>query len=135
MDVTAALRDRLEQELPLLLQAYPTAQLDLDQLVVVLADYPLAPGWSHTTTDVLFAIPANYPAGQPDNVCARPDLTLAGGTPPGNNQGQQTHAGRTWLQLSWHVEPSDWQPTADPADGSNLADYLTGALSRFDEAS
>lgn len=135
MDVTPTLRGRLEQERPLLLQAHPTALLDVDQLVVVLPNHPLPAGWSHLSTDVLFAIPANYPAGQPDNVCARPDLTLAGGAPPGNNQGQQTHAGQTWLQFSWHIEPGDWRPSADPAAGSTLADYLTGALSRFDEAS
>jgi hypothetical protein len=135
VSVTPALRIRLEQEGPLLLQAYPTAQLLIDQLVVILPDHPLPAGWSHPNTDVLFAIPANYPAGQPDNVCARPDLTLVGAAPAGNNQGVQTHAGRTWLQFSWHVEPGDWKPTADPAAGSTLADYLTGALTRFEEAS
>jgi hypothetical protein len=133
--VTPALRARLEQERELLLQAYPTAQLHIDALVVILPDYPLPPGWSHPRTDILFAIPANYPAGQPDNVCARPDLTLAGGAVPGNNQGLQTHAGRTWLQFSWHVDPGDWKPHADPSAGSTLADYLTGALTRFGEAS
>ena len=67
--------------------------------------------------------------------CARPDLRLAGGELPANNQGVQTHAGREWLQLSWHIDSADWAPTADPRRGSNLATYLIGALSRFDEAS
>jgi Prokaryotic E2 family E len=126
---------RLEQEQPLLLQAYPTARITFDTLVVVLPDYQLPAGWSHTVTDVLFAIPPNYPVGQPDNVCTRPDLTLQGGGAPGNNQGVQVHDGRAWLQFSYHLEPGDWHPSADPATGSTLADYLTGALTRFDETS
>jgi hypothetical protein len=132
---TDRLLARLAQEAALLRQAFPSAHIDTTALVVILADYPLPGGWSHDCTDVLFAIPPNYPGGQPDNVCARSDLTLAGGTSPGNSQGIQTYAEREWLQFSYHVEPDDWRPTADPGEGSNLADYLTGALTRFDEAS
>jgi hypothetical protein len=133
--ISADLRRRLARENPLLRRAFPTATVDCEGLVVTLADYRLPPGWSQRRTDVLFAIPVNYPAGQPENICARPDLALAGGTAPSNNQGVQTHAGRPWLQLSYHVNPADWRPKADPAAGSNLTDYLTGALTRFDEAS
>ena len=133
--ISADLRQRLARESPYLRQAFPTASLDVEALVVTLADHRLPPGWSHRRTEVLFAIPVNYPAGQPENICARPDLTLAGGAVPGNSQGIQTHAGRPWLQLSYHVNPADWRPKADPAAGSNLTDYLTGALTRFDEAS
>ncbi|MEU4254377.1 E2/UBC family protein [Amycolatopsis sp. NPDC026612] len=125
---------RLAQEETLLRQAYPGARIDRESLVVVLAGHRLPAGWSHEETDVLFAIPPNYPAGQPDNICARPDLTLANGGTPGNSQGVQVHAGKPWLQFSYHVEPGDWRPTADPASGSNLAEYLAGALSRFQEA-
>lgn len=126
---------RLAEEEPLLRKAFPTARIDHDALVVILTGHPLCPGWSHDRTDILFAIPANYPAGQPDNVCGRPDLTLAGGASPANNQGIQTYAGRTWLQFSYHVEPTHWCPTADPSVGSNLVEYLTGALTRFEEPS
>jgi hypothetical protein len=129
------LLDRLAQEAALLRQAFPGANIDPEALVVILTDYDLPPGWSHHQTDVLFPIPVNYPAGQPDNICARPDLTLANGAAPANSQGIQTHAGKPWLQFSYHIDPSDWKPNADPAAGSNLADYLTGALTRFQEAS
>lgn len=135
MSVPERLAERLAQEWPLLRQAFPEATINSGALVVVLHDHPLPAGWSHDHTDVLFAIPLNYPAGQPDNVCARPDLTLAGGATPGNSQGIQQHAGRSWLQFSYHVDPNDWRPHADAAKGSNLADYLVGALSRFQEAS
>lgn len=129
------LRDRLAQEAALLRKVYPAAVVDADALVVILPAYELPPGWTHHTTDVLFQIPVNYPAGQPDNICVRPDLGLAHGAAPGNCQGLQTHAGRPWLQFSYHMEPGDWQPKADPASGSNLVDYLSGALTRFQEAS
>ena len=129
------LRRRLEQERELLLQAHPTAILKTDTLVVILPGHPLPAGWSHTSTDVLFAIPANYPGGQPDNICARPDLALVSGAPPGSSQGIQTHDGRSWMQFSWHLDSGDWRPRADTVGGSNLTDYLSGALTRFDDAS
>lgn len=129
------LRVRLELEEPVLLAAFPTARIDPISMTVTLHDHRLPPGWSHETTDVLFAFPTNYPAGCPDNVCVRPDLRLASGELPQNNQGIQTHAGSTWLQLSWHVDAEGWTPTADPRQGSNLATYLIGALARFEEAS
>lgn len=129
------LRVRLERERSILLQAYPTATLDIDGLFVILPGHPLPAGWSHSSTDVLFVVPPNYPSGQPDNVCARPDLTLADGQPAGNNQGLQEYAGRSWLQFSYHVEAEDWRPRSNPANGTTLADYLTGALTRFEEAS
>jgi hypothetical protein len=133
--VLERLAERLAQEESLLHHAFPQASVDSEALVVILHDYLLAAGWSHDCTDVLFVIPLNYPAGQPDNVCARPDLTLVGGSTPGNSQGIQQHAGRPWLQFSYHIDPNDWRPDADVAKGSNLADYLAGALSRFQEAS
>lgn len=129
------LRERLELEEPVLLEAFPTARIDPASNTVALDGHRLPPGWSHEVTDVLFAFPTNYPAGCPDNVCTRPDLRLANGELPQNNQGTQTHAGRTWLQLSWHADAEGWKPTADPRLGSNLATYLIGALARFEEAS
>ncbi|HST48109.1 E2/UBC family protein [Jatrophihabitans sp.] len=133
--VPAELAERLAQEKPLLRQAFPAATIDAEGLTLTLASHRLPPGWSRQHTEVLIAIPVNYPAGQPDNVCVRPDLTLTSGAVPGNCQGIQTHAGRPWLQLSYHVHPADWRPRADPAAGSTLADYLAGALTRLDEAS
>jgi hypothetical protein len=133
--VLTQLRERLAHEEPLLHRTFPTAVLDAETLTVTLAAHQLPPGWSQQRTEVLVAIPVNYPAGQPDNVCVRPDLTLTSGAAPGNCQGIQTHAGRPWLQLSYHVHPADWRPRADPEAGSTLADYLAGALTRLDEAS
>ena len=84
--VPQRLAERLAQEEPLLRQAFPKATIDSGALVVISHDHALPAGWSHGQTDVLFAVPLNYPAGQPDNVCARPDLTLAGGATPGNTR-------------------------------------------------
>jgi hypothetical protein len=128
------LRERLNAEELLLIEAFPTATLDHGVNAVILADHELPSGWSHEVTDVLFMFPDNYPAGCPDNVCARPDLRLANGALPTNNQGIQSIVGREWLQLSWHIEPTDWNPTSEPRRGSNLVTYLIGALTRFDEA-
>ena len=129
------LSERLAEEIPLLRQAFPDASIDSDACVVILTAYRLPAGWSHEQTDILFAIPSNYPAGQPDNISRATGPHLDGGVAPGNNQGIQVYAGRSWLQFSYHVEPADWCPSANPAEGSNLTEYLTGALSRFEEAS
>ena len=94
------LSERLTEEMPLLRRAFPNAIIDVDARVVILTAHRLPAGWSHEQTDILFSIPLNYPAGQPDNICARADLTLTGGAAPGNNQGIQVHAGRSWLQFS-----------------------------------
>jgi len=129
------LQERLELEEPTLLEAFPMARIDRMSNTVTLHDYRLPAGWSHEVTDVLFVFPTNYPGGCPDNICARPDLCLANGKPPQNNQGIQTHGGREWLQFSWHLDAEGWTPTADPRRGCNLATYLIGALVRFEEAS
>lgn len=129
--------ERLEQRLDLeelvLREAFPRALIYRAGSAVILADHRLPPGWSHEITDIAFGYPPNYPSGCPDNVCARPDLTLANGQAAGNNQGIQTLAGRQWLQFSWHIDGADWVPTSDPRQGSNLATYLIGALTRFED--
>lgn len=127
------LAERLGQEERRLAEAFPTARLDRESLTVLLPDLPLPDGWSHSRTDVLFAIPSNYPAACPDNISARPDLRLASGAEPANIMGEHEHAGRRWLQFSWH--PEEWGPTADASRGGNLVNYLIGAIARFEEAS
>jgi len=128
------LSSRLDNEEPLLLRAFPSARLDRGERTVLVPDHKLPVGWSHDVTDVLFVFPDNYPAGCPDNVCTRPDLRLANGQMPENNQGIQQYAGQEWLQFSWHID-TDWQPLASAAQGSNLVTYLIGALVRFDDPS
>jgi hypothetical protein len=129
------LNARLDQEEPLLVEAFPTSHLDRHACLVVLPDSRLPAGWSHERTHVAFIYPTNYPAGCPDNVLTRADLRLANGQQPGNNQGVHIYAGRQWLQLSWHIDADAWRPSATAAEGTNLVTYLIGALTRFDEAS
>lgn len=127
-------RERLEQERPLLARAFPTAVLDVDNSVVVVPGHRLPAGWSHDQTDILVEIPLRYPSTPPDNVCARPDLVLASGRSPQNHQGHRDIAGRRWVQFSYHVDPAEWRPSTDLSVSSTLADYLHGALTRFEEA-
>jgi hypothetical protein len=128
-------RERLEQERELLARAFPTSTLDIDLGVVIVGSHRIPDGWSHSETDVLVEIPEQYPSTPPDNVCARDDLTLADGSLPQNNQGHHEIAGRRWLQFSYHIDASEWRPDVDLAKSSTLVDYLTGALSRFEEVS
>ena len=134
-DLGTRLDKRLDREEVTLLRDFPTVRLDREAKTLILPRYQLPHGWSHKTTDVLFVIPDNYPAGCPDNVCVRPDLRLAGGQMPDRTLGLESYGGREWLQLSWHVDSGGWTPTGDPSEGSNLGSYLIGALGRFDDPS
>ena len=136
MPVAERLAERLAQEEPLLRQAFPKATIDTEALVVILP----RPSPARRLVPRPHRRAVRHPAQLPrrtarNNVCARPDLTLVGGATPGNSQGIQQHAGRSSLLFSYHIDPNDWRPHADAAKGSNLANYLTGALSRFQEAS
>lgn len=125
-------RERLEKERQLLVRAFPSVDLDIDARIVIVRNHKLPTGWSHAETDVLVEIPAQYPSTPPDNVGARPDLRLAGGGMPENNQGNREIEGHQWLQFSYHVESSDWHPNIELGKSSTLVDYLYGALTRFD---
>lgn len=128
-------RSRLETERSILEKAFPTAQIDVESGLLILRGHRLPPGWSHEETDVLIEVPDQYPSTPPDNVCARGDLTLAGGGLPANNQGYREIGGQRWLQFSYHVEPADWRPDSDITRSSTLTEFLYGALTRFEEAS
>ena len=102
---------------------------------VIVKHWKLDAGWNKDEVEVLVQIPAGYPVTPPDNFYATADLRLENGGEPGNASANQTIAGRPWLQFSYHIEPSDWQPKSDPAAGHNMLTFLAGVAKRLEDPS
>lgn len=128
--------DRVKQELKLVEAQYGELELSPNFDWFVIKRWTLLPGWSKAETKVLVKILSGYPVTPPDNFYTDNDLRLAGGSQPGNVSPDQSLIGRQWLQFSFHfVEPSDWQPHADPLQGHNLLTFLQGVAKRLSEVS
>jgi hypothetical protein len=130
-------RERLQREFELVAQRYGELELAEDLTWLVIERFALPAGWSTGVTRLLLMIPVGYPATPPDNFAIDADIRLAGGGEPGNLAGRIGHAGREWLQFSWHVvDGADgWAPHAEIEQGDNLLTFLLGVESRLAEAS
>jgi hypothetical protein len=127
--------EHLEQELELLRTAYP----DLEHrpvdgaLWVRIQSYPVPEGWSHSSVEVAFQIPAQ--AGQaPYAFYVRPALRFAGGGTPSNyTPTAPTPWGTDWAQFSW--SPLTWMPKADIRAGANMLNFARSFADRLAERS
>lgn len=84
--------------------------------LVTVKNVPIGPGWTRTTTDVLFLAPPGYPGARPDCFWVTPQLRRAGGAMPQNcNDGTAIPAdpapGRPMTWFSWHLQT--WDPNKD----------------------
>lgn len=131
------MRERLQREFELVAKRYGELELPEDLTWVVVNHLALPTGWSAGVTSLLLMIPAGYPATPPDNFAIDAEIRLAGGGEPGNLAGRIAHAGREWLQFSWHVVDgtNGWAPHAEIERGDNLLTFLLGVESRLAEAS
>lgn len=121
--------DRIKRELALVAEAYGDLDVGPDLRWFVIKRWPLVQGWSKEHTRVLILIPPGYAVTPPDNFHTDPDLTVKGGGQPGNTSTGQPISGQQWLQFSYHIEASDWQPE----NGHNLLTFLGGADRRLRE--
>lgn len=131
------MRARLQREFELVAQRYGELELTEDVTWVVIKSLTLPAGWSAAVTRLLLMIPAGYPATPPDNFAIEAKIRLANGGEPGNLAGRISHAGREWLQFSWHVVDgvAGWAPHAEIERGDNLLTFVLGVESRLAEAS
>ncbi len=99
-------------------------------VLVKVHDVPLPAGWSASTTDVRFVVPASYPFSALDCFWADAGLTLASGAAP-QNTGQSPIPGAPLepvLWFSWHlVHP--WNPNQD-----SLSSWMNSILDRMRRA-
>ena len=95
--------------------------------VVIIKNYPVLPGFSATSTELLLRFPPSYPNGKPDMFWTSQTLVLKGGGVPKNADSIETIVGRQWRRFSWHI--SAWNPGRD-----NLRTFLEFVNSRFAQA-
>lgn len=128
------MKERVRRELELVERRFGEIEVDPNLDWFVVRSVPLGQGWSKAATAVLVLLPGGYPSTPPDNFYTDADLKLATGSCPGSTSPNQTAAGRTCLQFSYHVEASDWHPDPQPEHGHNLLTFLEGVTRRLDEA-
>lgn len=88
----------------------------------------LPQGWSASATPVWFAVPAGYPAAQPDCFWADGALRLASGAQPRNSALQALPTtNRPVLWFSWHL--GLWRPGRD-----QFLSYVRFIYQRFADA-
>ncbi len=84
---------------------------------IVFHSYPVPPGFSKRSTELLLKFPISYPNGRPDMFWTDQDLTLEGGRIPRNADSIETALEKPWRRFSWH--PQNWNPGTD-----NLRTFL-----------
>lgn len=123
--------ERINRELALVAAAYGELEIDTDFRWFIIKRWSLVSGWNKECTRVLILIPSGYAITPPDNFYTEPDLAVKDGGQPGSTSAAQPINGQQWLQFSFHVEASDWQPE----NGHNLLTFLAGVDRRLSEAS
>lgn len=126
--------ERRKEELRLVEAKYGDLEVDPNFEWFIIKRWALGPGWNLTETVVLVLFPPGYPVTPADNFYTSNDLRLATGGEPSSTSLNANQAGRTWRQFSWHVEASDWKPTAEVLDGHNMLTFLEGVSKRLSEA-
>jgi hypothetical protein len=93
----------------------------------VFHNYPVPPGYSKASTELLLKFPISYPNGRPDMFWTDEDLTLTGGQIPRSADSIETSLGKRWRRFSWH--PQNWNPGVD-----SLRTYLEFVNNRLAKA-
>jgi hypothetical protein len=123
--------ERIKRELALVIACHGELEVDSDRRWFIIKQWPLIRGWNKEQTRVLVLIPPGYAVTPPDNFYTDPDFAAKGGAQPGSTSTAQPINGQQWLQFSYHIEASDWQPE----NGHNLLTFLGGVDRRLREVS
>lgn len=95
------------------LDSQPEVVSDGHLISLIFRNYPIPPGYSQATTDLLVRVPLSYPDAGPDMFWTDPDLRLMDGRSPQYGDLIETHLGKLWRRFSWH---SIWRPNFDNLD-------------------
>lgn len=107
------MKTRLEEDVDALVAAHPNARAfvlpDGRTTAIEITEHPLPPGWTQSTTTVLWLLDPGYPAVRPDCFWIDVDARSPPGSSPVNTLIQESPPGsgqmRRWV--SWHIE---WRP-------------------------
>jgi|SRR5580698_2242549 hypothetical protein len=116
---------RLSKELQSL-DSPPEVVVEGHLVSLVFRNYPIPPGYSRPTTDLLVRVPLSYPDAGPDMFWTDPDLRLIDGGSPQCGDLIETYLGKPWRRFSWH---SAWRPATD-----SLESYLYFIRLRLERA-
>jgi len=93
---------------------------------LVIQNFRLPKGYTHTNTEVLVKLPPGFPDAAPDMFWTYPHLkTDTGGVPQGTSE--ELLLGKQWQRFSWHMVPGSWRPGI-----SSLRDFIRCIRSRFE---
>lgn len=124
---------RVEQELHLL-RTWFGDRLEYvpDGHWVRLSEYRIPDLWLPDMVEVCFQIPPGLPGQAPYAFHARPQLQLVSGAAVNNyTYPTATPFGDSWGTFSWQL--SEWQPGAEPCNGTNMLDFARSIADRFRE--
>jgi hypothetical protein len=86
--------------------------------------------WIPREVEVCFQVPAGLPGQAPYAFHVRPEVRLTNGEPVKNYTfPTATYFGDGWGTFSWQL--SEWQPGAEPANGTNMLDFARSFAQRF----
>ena len=126
--------ERRQKELKLVETEYGELEFGVNLDWFNIKCWNLIPGWNKPSTNVLVLIPSGYPVTPPDSFYTDHDLRLANGGQPGSSTPAHV-LGKNWVRFSFHLEPKDWRPHADPLHGHNLLTFVHGVAMRLSEVS
>lgn len=86
---------------------------DGGMLDVELIDFPLPPGLTAPTANVLFRLSPSYPDVAPDMWWVIPHLARAGGGVIQATELIEPYDGRQWQRWSRHLDPGAWRSGID----------------------
>ena len=129
------MQERIEAELRLLRGRHPDLEYRPEAHWVKIPKYPLSAGWSGPETDAAFQIPVGFPGTPPYGIYVPAGITFNGARPDNYTEPapSQPPFDGSWGIFSWAPEDGEWHPTADPATGSNLLNWVIGFAQRFRE--
>lgn len=93
---------------------------------VIVKNYPLPPGYTKTSSDLLIRLDKAYPNSKPDMFWLEFDVLLAGGAEPKSAAEILDALGRKWRRFSWHF--TSWNPAT-----GDLLFFLTFVETRLNK--
>jgi hypothetical protein len=129
------MQPRVVKELDLLQKAYPALKHGGGSWVFI-PDYLLPPGWNRTSTDVVFQIPAGYPATPPYGIFVPVGIRFDAASPSSYTEpaANQPPFPGVWAVFSWAPGDGEWQvPFTEVIGRASLLSFVRGFANRFAE--
>lgn len=129
------MQERINEELVLIRQRFPSAEYHEEGHWVRIPSYPMPNAWNRSVTDVVFQIQNGHPGTAPYGIYVLSGIQFQGSPPdkykePADNQ---PPFDGTWGIFSWTLDDGQWKPVADVRKGSNLLNWVLGFADRFRE--